>query len=190
MRIGVLALQGAFIEHIAVLQCIGAEAVAVRLPHQLEGLDGLIIPGGESTSMLHLMHSFGLMQPLRERAKKGFPILGTCAGTICLAKDVPGHDMETLSVMDVTVRRNRFGRQVDSFETDVAIRILGEEPFRGVFIRAPSIVRAGRRVEVMAVLPEGDIVVCTQGKLMAVVFHPELTSDLRLHDYFLNLVAR
>lgn len=189
MRIGVLALQGAFVEHIAVLQRIGAEAPAIRLPQQLDSLDGLIIPGGESTSMLHLMRSVGLMQPLRELAKKGFPILGTCAGTICLAKDVLGHDMETLSVMDVTVKRNRFGRQVDSFETDLAIPILAGGPFRGVFIRAPSVTRVGRKVEVIAMLPDGDIVACRQGKLIGIVFHPELTDDLRLHNYFLSLVA-
>lgn len=189
MRIGVLALQGGVIEHIAAMQRIGVEAPPVRLPHELGDLDGLIIPGGESTSILRLMQSFGFIQPLRELANRGFPILGTCAGTICLAREVPGHDVETLAVMDITVSRNSFGRQIDSFETDLPIPILGDKPFRAVFIRAPSVARVGPEVGVMAVLADGAIVACRQEKLMAIAFHPELTDDLRLHSYFLSIAA-
>ena len=129
MKIGVLALQGAFIEHISVIQQLGVEAAPVRLPNELDGLDGLILPGGESTTILKLMQSFSLIQPLRQLAKAGLPILGTCAGMVCLAKKVSNDDMETLAVMDLVVRRNAFGRQIDSFETELSIPALGDKPF-------------------------------------------------------------
>jgi 5'-phosphate synthase pdxT subunit len=190
MKIGVLALQGAFIEHIGILQQLGVEAPAVRLPHELAGLDGLIIPGGESTTILRLMQSFDLFQPLKELAQAGFPILGTCAGMICLAKKTASNrDMETLGVMDIIVRRNAFGRQVDSFEADLAMPALGDEPFPAVFIRAPIIEEVGSAVEILGKLPNGTVVAARQGKLVASAFHPELTEDLRFHTYFSKIVV-
>jgi len=190
MKIGVLALQGAFIEHISAMQQIGVEARTIRLPNQLDNLDGLIIPGGESISILQLMQSFGLVRPLRELAKAGLPILGTCAGMICLARKVSDHDMETLGVMDIVVKRNAFGRQIDSFETDIPIPILGDKPFPAVFIRAPFVAEFGSRIEVLARLPSGDVVACRQENLIAIAFHPELSDDLRLHSYFLSIVSQ
>lgn len=189
MKIGVLALQGAFIEHIEVVRKLGDEALAVRLPHELEGLDGLIIPGGESTTMLKLMKSFSLVQPLRELAKAGFPVWGTCAGMICLAKKVTNDALDTLVVIDIAVKRNTFGRQVDSFETELAIPALGDKPFPSVFIRAPCIGEVGTQVEILASLPNGIAVAARQGKLVVCAFHPELANDLRFHEYFLRIVA-
>jgi len=189
VKIGVLALQGAFIEHIGILQQLGAEALPVRLPDELDSLDGLIIPGGESTSIMNLMQSFKLTQPLRELAQAGFPILGTCAGMICLAKEVTDDEMETLAVMDIAVKRNVFGRQVDSFEVELPIPTLGDKSFPAVFIRAPLISKADPQVEILARLPDGTAVAARQGKLVVAAFHPELTNDLRFHDYFLKIVA-
>lgn len=192
MRIGVLALQGAFIEHISVIQQLGTEASPVRLPGELNGLDGLIIPGGESTTMLNLMQGFDLLRLVRELAQAGFPVLGTCAGMICLAKRAYNADntnMETLALMDIEVRRNAFGRQVDSFETELPVPALGNEPFSAVFIRAPIVERTGPQVEILAKLPDGVVVAARQGKLVATAFHPELTDDLRLHSYFLKIIA-
>ncbi len=189
MRIGVLALQGAFAEHISAIERIGAEALPVRLPDQLDDLDGLVIPGGESTSMLSLMKSYGLAQPLRDKAQAGLPMMGTCAGMICMAREVSGHDMEMLALMDIAVERNSFGRQIDSFESEVAIPVLGDNPFHAVFIRAPSVSRVGPRVDVLARLSDGVVVGCRQEKLMALAFHPELTDDLRLHNYFLSVIT-
>lgn len=192
MRIGVLALQGAFVEHISVVRKLGAEASLVRLPGELGGLDGLIIPGGESTAILNLMQSFDLLVPLRERARAGFPVLGTCAGMICLAKkayNASNTHMETLALMDIEVRRNAFGRQVDSFETELSVPALGREPFHAVFIRAPIVERTGPQVEILAKLPSGVVVAARQGKLIATAFHPELSGDVRLHSYFLKIAA-
>ena len=189
MRIGVLALQGAFIEHISILQLLGAKALPVRLPNELNDLDGLIIPGGESTSILNLMQSFNFIQPVREFAQAGFPILGTCAGMICLAMKISNSNMETLAVMDMEVRRNAFGRQVDSFETELPVPALGHEPFPAIFIRAPIIESAGSLVEILARLPNGTAVAAEQGKLVASAFHPELSRDLRFHSYFLKIAA-
>jgi 5'-phosphate synthase pdxT subunit len=189
MKIGVLALQGAFVEHVAMLQELGVQASLVRLPDELECLDGLIIPGGESTSMLNLIRSFYLIQPLRELAQAGLPIWGTCAGMICLAKTISNHSMETLAVMDIAVRRNAFGRQIDSFETDLPIPVLGDKPFPVVFIRAPFIERTEPQVEILARLPSGVAVAARQERLLVTAFHPELTSDFRLHSYFLGIVA-
>jgi len=189
MKIGVLALQGAFIEHISVMQQLGVEALPICLPNQLAGLDGLIIPGGESTAILQLMKSFSLIQPLRELAKAGLPILGTCAGMICLAKKVSNHDMETLAVVDMVVNRNAFGRQIDSFETALPIPVLGDKPFPAIFIRAPFIEEADAKVEILARLPGGVAVACKQEKVIATAFHPELSDDLRFHRYFLRIVA-
>ena len=189
MKIGVLALQGAFIEHADVLRQIGVEALPVRLPKELDGLDGLIIPGGESTAISRLMLDFQLMQPVRDLAQAGLPILGTCAGMILLAKEVPHFSLETLGLMDIKVRRNAFGRQVDSFETDLEMPALGKPPFHAIFIRAPAIEKTGSKVKILAKLSNGTVVAARQGKLVAAAFHPELTEDLRFHKYFLDMIA-
>lgn len=186
-RVGVLALQGAFIEHIAMLQKLGVEAWPVRLPSELESAEGLIIPGGESTVMSKLMVEYHLLEPLGRLARRGLPIFGTCAGMILLAKDAIGLDLPSIGIMNVGVRRNAFGRQVDSFETDLAIPVLGDKPFRAIFIRAPWIEQVGPDVSVLACLPDGRAVAARQGNLLVTAFHPELTDDLRLHAYFLGL---
>ena len=184
--IGVLALQGDFREHREVLQRMGSHAREVRLPHDLDGLDGLILPGGESTTIVRLMHSSGLLEPLRTLARDGFPMWGTCAGTILLAKRLDETGMPALQAMDITVRRNAFGRQVDSFETDLSVPALGDNPFRAVFIRAPIIEEVGPDVEVLARLADGTPVAARERRLLATAFHPELTSDIRLHRLFLD----
>lgn len=189
MRIGVLAAQGAFAEHIAILHRLKVEALPVRLPQELVGLDGLIIPGGESTSISKLMQDYNLMSEIANLAKNGLPIFGTCAGMILLAKEISDSDAKPLGVMDITVRRNAFGRQKDSFETELPIPVLGEKPFSAVFIRAPIIEQVNSGVEILARLADGTIVATRQGKLLASAFHPELTDDLRFHQYFLNIVA-
>ena len=190
MRVGILALQGTFAEHIDSLRQLNVEAPPIRLPHELDVLDGLIIPGGESTTMLRLMESFGLSQPIREMARDGLPIWGTCAGMILLARDVSNRGMETLGLMDARVRRNAFGSQVDSFEVDLEIPPVGEEPFHAVFIRAPIIEEAKEGVEILSRLADGAIVAIKQDQLLACAFHPEFTDDLRFHSYFLNMVSR
>ena len=189
MRIGVLALQGDFAEHIKFLEKLAAEAIPVRKPSELKDLDGLIIPGGESTAILKLMHSFNLLKPLKGLARGGLPIMGTCAGMILMAKKVSDCNMDTLSLMDIEVRRNAFGRQANSFETEIALPAVGKEPFPAVFIRAPSVESTGPQVEILGRLANGTIVAARQGKFLAVAFHPELGSDLRLHRYFLESVA-
>ncbi len=192
MKIGVLALQGAFIEHIKAMQRLGAEAVPVRRPDELKGLDGLIIPGGESTAILNLMASYKLLRPLKELARADFPIWGTCAGMVCLARRVSNPNSagtKTLSAMNMVVKRNAFGRQVDSFETELKMTALGDKPFPAVFIRAPIIESAEPPVEIMAKLDDGTIVAARQGRLLATAFHPELTADLRLHRYFLKTIT-
>ncbi len=189
ITIGVLALQGAFIEHSAVLRRLGVETREVRLPEQLDGIDGLIIPGGESTTIGKLMVAYNLLDGIRGMAVAGLPVFGTCAGMIMLAKDtVQGYDQPLLNLMDVVVHRNGFGRQVDSFEIDLAMSALGDKPFRAVFIRAPYIERAGREVDVLGKLSDGKIVCAQQGNLLACAFHPELTDDPRMHQYFLEIV--
>jgi len=189
MRIGVLASQGAFAEHIAMLNQLEVEVLPVRLPEELEGLDGLVIPGGESTSISKLMLDYNLMSEIRNLAKDGLPIFGTCAGMILLANEISDSDVEPLRVMDITVRRNAFGRQRDSFETELSIPVLGGKPFPGVFIRAPRIVRANNEVKILARLANSTSVAAKQGKLLVSAFHPELTDDLRFHQYFLDIVA-
>jgi len=188
LTIGVLALQGAFIEHIHMLQRLGAHAREVRLPVDLEGLDGLIIPGGESTTIGKLLVHYELLEPLRRLVDSGFPIYGTCAGTILLAKDIGGLDQPLLATMDLVVARNAFGRQLQSFETDIPIVGLGEEPFRAIFIRAPAITSAGPDVDVLATLSNGTIVAARQRSLLVSCFHPELTQDDRFHRAFLEQV--
>ncbi len=188
-RIGVLALQGDFAEHIAALDRLGAEAVPVRLPGDLRGIGGMVIPGGESTTIGKLMRDYGLTDRLRGLIAAGMPVLGTCAGMITLAKRLSGMDQETLAVMDIEVRRNAFGRQVDSFEADLDIPVLGPAPFRAVFIRAPVIESVGSGVEILASMPGGAAVAAREGDLVVTAFHPELTPDLRFHEYFLALVG-
>jgi pyridoxal 5'-phosphate synthase pdxT subunit len=195
MKVGVLALQGAFIEHVKMLRALGATAVEVRLPEHLEGLDGLIIPGGESTTIGKLAELYGLMQPLRQFAQEK-PVWGTCAGMIFLARDI-GRDQPLLGVMDIVVERNAFGRQIDSFEADLSVPSLqpfspnGDEPFPAVFIRAPKLVSADEEkgARVLARLADGTAVAAQQGHWLATSFHPELTDDLRFHRYFLSLLA-
>ena len=169
---------------------MGVDAVDVRRPEQLDEVDALIIPGGESTTIGKLAAQYGIIPKLRERVAQGMPVWGTCAGAIFLAKDVPGHPHPIAGLMDMTVERNAFGRQVDSFEQDLSIRGLGAEPFHAVFIRAPRIARVGPEVEVLAALDDGTIVAAQQGRLLATSFHPELTPDHRLHEHFLSLVRR
>ena len=189
MRIGVLASQGAFVEHISMLHQLEVEAVPVRLPRELMGLDGLVIPGGESTSIGRLMLDYNLMNEIRDRARNGLPVFGTCAGMILLAKKVEGSYLESMGLMDITLRRNAFGRQRDSFEAELSIPVLGEKTFPGVFIRAPVIVRAGDGVGILARLADDTTVAVREGKLLASAFHPELTDDLRFHQYLLDIVA-
>ncbi|MGD8854935.1 MAG: pyridoxal 5'-phosphate synthase glutaminase subunit PdxT [Chloroflexota bacterium] len=191
MKIGVLALQGAFIEHIQILRRLGMEAVEVRLPEQLAGLDGLIIPGGESTTIGKLAVTYGLMEPLRQFAA-GKAMWGTCAGMIFMAKEI-FQDQPLLGVMDIVVRRNAFGRQVDSFEAELTVPVLQNgtaRPFPAVFIRAPMLVSADQEAgaEVIARLDDGSAVAARQGHWLATAFHPELSDDDRFHRYFLALV--
>jgi len=192
LKIGVLALQGAFIEHCHILQKLGVDAPEIRLPGQLQALDGLIMPGGESTTILKLMHGYGLFQPLKELISRGFPVWGTCAGMICLAsriKNSQQSSLQPLEAMEITVKRNAFGRQVDSFEIELDMPVLGTQPYHAIFIRAPLIEKVGESVEVLAKLPEGVIVAARQGNLLASSFHPELTADARFHQYFIKVVA-
>ena len=190
MKIGVLASQGAFDEHIAVLHQLGVEALPIRLPHELGGLDGLIIPGGESTSIRRLLIDYNLINEISSLAQNGLPVFGTCAGMVLLSNEIPGgRDVEPLGIMKITVRRNAFGRQRESFETELSIPVLGEKPFPGVFIRAPIIEHANSGVEILARLTDGSSVAARQDKLLASAFHPELTDDLRFHQYFLDIVA-
>jgi len=186
MKIGVLALQGDFSEHVAILKSLKVDAVEVRKPEQLRDLDGLIIPGGESTTFGKLATTFGLIEPIRAFCNSGKPVWGTCAGMIFLAKEV-GLRQPILGVMDVRVKRNAFGRQVDSFEIELDIKGLEPRgPFHAIFIRAPLMESVGKGVEVLAKLDDGTIVAAQQGNLFATSFHPELTQDARVHRYFLK----
>jgi 5'-phosphate synthase pdxT subunit len=187
MRVGVLALQGAFIEHSRKLHQLGVEAVEVRLPQNLAALDALIIPGGESTTIGRLAADYGLLSPLRQFAQVR-PTWGTCAGMIFLAGDIGRDRQPILGLMDITVSRNAFGRQINSFEIDLAVPALGEQPFHAVFIRAPVVTEAGPDVDILARLDDGRIVAVRQGHLLATAFHPELTDDNRLHQYFLSII--
>ena len=189
MRIGVLAAQGAFAEHIAVLHKLEVEALPVRLPRELVGVEGLIIPGGESTSISKLMRDFNLMDEVSQMAQNGLPIFGTCAGMILLAKEISDSDAVPLCLMDISIKRNAFGRQRESFEVEIPIPVLGEKPFPAVFIRAPVIERVDSGVEILAKLNDGTIVAAREGKLLVSAFHPELTDDLRFHQYFLSMVT-
>lgn len=187
-RIGVLALQGDFAEHVAALRACGADAFEVRTAAELDQAEGLIIPGGESTTMARLIDTFELRAPLRARIDDGLPVWGTCAGAILLARSVPDLDRPPLGAMDIVVDRNAFGRQIDSFEADLDVVGLDGGPLHAVFIRAPIIRDPGPGVEVLASLPDGRIVACREGTLLATAFHPELTDDTRLHQLFVDIV--
>ena len=189
MKIGVLALQGAFAEHVAALRAIGAEPVEVRLPEQLDDVDGLILPGGESTTMRKLILRWGLRQPILDLAERGAPIFGTCAGMIVLAHDIAGGEEPILPLLDVTVERNAFGRQLDSFETELDVPLLGSTPVHAVFIRAPVIERTGPGVEVMATLQDGRIVAVRERNVIATSFHPELAGETRFHRLVATMAA-
>lgn len=190
MRVGVLALQGSFSEHVAMLGRMGSDVtpVEVRLPRDLEGLDALIMPGGESTTFAKLAVWHGLMEPIRAFIQSGKPTWGTCAGLIFLAKDI-GRDQPTLAMMDIKVKRNAFGRQAESFTVGLNIAGVEGAPFMGVFIRAPMIESVGEGVEVLAKLDDGTIVAARQDNMLATSFHPELTQDARVHALFLKMCA-
>lgn len=192
-RIGVLALQGDFREHIRAIERLGVEAVPVRLPRDLDDVTAMVIPGGESTVMGKLMVAYDLVEPVRERLRAGMPTWGTCAGLILLAhaSDNALQGQPLLAAMDIRVLRNAFGTQRESFEVDLSIPVLGDQPFHAVFIRAPLVEEVGPAVEVLARLPEraGAIVAVRQGHLFGTAFHPEVTEDLRVHEYFLEHVC-
>ena len=189
MRIGVLAVQGAFAEHIATLDAMGVEGVEVRLPADLEGVAGLIIPGGESTTMRKLINRWRLKDPIMRLAESGAPIFGTCAGMIVTAREIADGDEPVLPLLDVTVRRNAFGRQLQSFEADLTVPILGDEPVHGVFIRAPIVERVGPGVEVLASLEDGRIVAVHERNIIATAFHPELAGETRFHRLVATMAA-
>ncbi|MBI3921771.1 MAG: pyridoxal 5'-phosphate synthase glutaminase subunit PdxT [Armatimonadetes bacterium] len=186
MRIGVLALQGDFAKHIDSLHRCGAEAFPLRYAEELGAVDGLVIPGGESTTVGKLMDRFGITEPLRERAVAGLPVYGTCTGLILLAKEILDSRQPRIGVMNITVERNAYGRQIDSFEADVSIQSVEGGPFRAVFIRAPIIRSVGESVEVLCE-HNGNPIMARQGSLLGTSFHPELTDDLRVHQYFLSM---
>jgi 5'-phosphate synthase pdxT subunit len=189
MTVGILALQGAFREHEQMLQRIGVPTQQVRLPEHLEKVDRLIIPGGESTTIGKLLVLYNLLEPVRQRALDGMPLWGTCAGGILMAKTIADGraGQPNLGLLDMTARRNAFGRQIDSFEVDLSIPQIGELPLRAVFIRAPLFEEPGADVEVLASLEDGRLVAAQQRNLLATSFHPELTQDDRLHRYFLEM---
>ncbi len=193
ITVGILALQGDFLEHEAVLSRLGVNAIQVRKSENLHDLDGFIVPGGESTTVCRLMQEYQLYKPLRRVLSSGLPTWGTCAGMIVLAQHVDSLEYPTLETLDITVERNGYGRQVNSFESDIPIPILGELPFHAIFIRAPVVRKVGADVEILATLSTtngggGSPVALRQGNLLATTFHPELTEDSRLHRYFLGMV--
>jgi len=189
VKVGVLALQGSFREHAQSLIKLGVESVLVKFPEQLNTVSGLIIPGGESTTFEKLIKKYGLIERIRKLALSGFPVYGTCAGLIILANNICGHEQPIIGVMDITVKRNAFGRQCESFEENLCIPELGENPFRVVFIRAPLIEQVGESARILAQLGDGSIVAAEQGNVIVSSFHPELTNDLRMHRYFLDKIA-
>jgi len=189
MKIGVLALQGAFREHLDTLQTIGVDGVRVREPADLDGISGLILPGGESTTMRQLIERWGLHEPILDLAARGAPIFGTCAGMIVLATEIAGGEPPILPLLDVTVERNAFGRQLDSFESELAVPILGDTPVHGVFIRAPIIDRTGPNVDILARLDDGRIVAVRERNIIATAFHPELAGETRFHRLIATMAA-
>jgi 5'-phosphate synthase pdxT subunit len=189
MKIGVLALQGAFREHLSTLSSIGVEGVPVRLPGDLDEIAGLIIPGGESTTMRKLIDRWGLRGPILDLANTGAPIFGTCAGMIVLAREIAGGEEPVLPLLDVTVERNAFGRQLDSFEADLSVPVLGDQPVHGVFIRAPIIDRTGPDVDILARLEDERIVAVRERNVIATAFHPELAGETRFHRLVATMAA-
>lgn len=187
VKIGVLALQGDFREHIRMLTRCGVEAFEIKKADMLHDIDGLIIPGGESTTIGKLMERYGFIQAITDFHETGHPIYGTCAGMIIIAKSIVDGHQPLLGLMDIKVRRNAFGRQIDSCESELHIKEIGDKPFRAIFIRAPWIESVGSSVEVMAYL-DGHPVMAREGTLLAGAFHPELTADVRIHEYFINMV--
>ncbi|HEY8238647.1 MAG TPA: pyridoxal 5'-phosphate synthase glutaminase subunit PdxT [Candidatus Limnocylindrales bacterium] len=189
MKIGVLALQGDFAEHIRMLDAIGVESVEVRLASDLEGISGLILPGGESTTMRRLIERWALREPLLDFAATGAPLFGTCAGMIVLSREIADGDEPILPLLDVTVRRNAFGRQLDSFEGELSVPIVGDQPVHAVFIRAPVIERVGPGVDVLARLDDGRIVAVREKNILATAFHPELADEPRFHRLIATMAA-
>jgi 5'-phosphate synthase pdxT subunit len=189
MRIGVLAVQGAFAEHMATLDAIGVEGVEVRLPADLEDVSALILPGGESTAQRRLIERWGLREPILALARSGAPLFGTCAGMILLSHDNVDEDPALLPLLDVDVRRNAFGRQLDSFETDLTVPVLGDRPVHAIFIRAPVIERTGPGVDVLARLDDGRIVAVRERNVIATAFHPELAGETRFHRLVVTMAA-
>ena len=187
-RTGVLAVQGDFLEHIHMLAALKVEAVPVRLPRDLVNIDSLIIPGGESTTISRLMETFGLIEPIKDFAREGNPVWGTCAGMIVAAKHVSDLDRDTLGLIDIEVQRNAFGRQIDSFQTNITISGLKNKPFPAIFIRAPIIEKVNSNVAILAELDDGTIIAAQQKNVLVTAFHPELTTDTRVHELFLGLV--
>ncbi|MBI6874703.1 pyridoxal 5'-phosphate synthase glutaminase subunit PdxT [Clostridium aciditolerans] len=186
MKIGVLSIQGGVREHINHVKALGADAVEIKKLEDLQGIDGLILPGGESTAIGKILRERNLLNPLKEKIILGLPVWGTCAGMILLAKEIDSEDITHLSVMDIKVRRNAYGRQIDSFETEAAIEGITQEPIPLVFIRAPYIVGVGDKVKILHKL-NGNIVAAVQDNILVTSFHPELTKDLKFHKYFLEL---
>lgn len=187
-KVGVLALQGGFAEHLDALRRLGVAASPVRLSTDLKGIDALVIPGGESTTIVKLMRENHLINEMSRLIADGLPVLGTCAGMVLLARKVSGLDKQPLGTMDIEIKRNAFGRQVDSFEADLDVSVLGQTPFHAIFIRAPLIEKVGGDVEILSNLPDGPPVAAREKNIVATAFHPELTTDPRFHEYFLTLV--
>ena len=189
MKIGVLAVQGAFREHLDTLASIGVDGVPVRLPSDLDGVSGLILPGGESTTMRKLIDRWGLREPILDLASSGAPLFGTCAGMIILSREIEGGDEPVLPLLDVTVERNAFGRQLDSFESELNVPVLGDTPVHAVFIRAPVIEQVGPDVDVLARLDDGRIVAVRERNIIATSFHPELAGETRFHRLVATMAA-
>jgi 5'-phosphate synthase pdxT subunit len=189
VRLGVLAVQGAYAEHLDLLRSLGVEAVAVRLPTDLAGVSGLVLPGGESTTMRKLIDRWDLRQPIAQLADQGAPIFGTCAGMILLAEHISDGDAPVFPLLDITVKRNAFGRQLDSFESELSVPVLGDRPVHAVFIRAPIVERVGPSVDVLARLDDGRVVAVRSGSVVATAFHPELAGETRFHRLIATMAA-
>jgi 5'-phosphate synthase pdxT subunit len=189
VRIGVLAVQGAFQEHLDKLRRLGVDAVPIRLPSDLEGISGLVLPGGESTTMRKLIDRWGLRQPISELLDQGAPVLGTCAGMILLATEISDGDEPVFPRLDITVKRNAFGRQLESFEAELAVPVLGDRPVEAVFIRAPIVERVGDDVDVLASLDDGRVVAVRSGSIVATAFHPELSGETRFHSLIATMAS-
>jgi 5'-phosphate synthase pdxT subunit len=187
-KIGVLALQGDYEEHISALRKLDVDPQEVRLPEQLNGLDGLIIPGGESTTQARLMDTYSLREPLKLRATDGMALWGTCAGLIMMSSRLSEDRPDPLGLINLEVQRNGYGRQVDSFEADIPVPVLSEPSFRAIFIRAPRILKMGPKITVLATHPDGGVVAAQEGRMLVTTFHPELTDDVRFHQHFLGMV--